>query len=113
MPDSVQKQKIRNGEVSGLHNVGWLRQAITAEKAKARFDRMGVDVKFTNPDGIDVLDTDTFLSGVSKLGIEGITSTDVLKKRVSLEIVARAEELLVDLRRQMRPRRNDPTGVLV
>ena len=104
---------IRNGEVNGLRNVGWLRQALAAEETKARFDRMGVDVKFTNPDGVDVLDTDTFLSGVSKLGIEGITSTDVLKKRIPLEIVARADELLVDLRRQMRPRRNDSAGVLV
>jgi hypothetical protein len=104
---------VRNGEVGGLRNVGWLRQALAAEDTKARFDRMGVDVKFTNPDGVDVLDTDTFLSGVSKLGIEGITSTDILKKRIPLEIIARADELLVDLRRQMRPRRNDPAGVLV
>ncbi len=104
-------EAIRDGRVSGLRNVNWLRQNIAARKANERFERIGLDVKFTNPDGIDLLNVDTF--NVPEIGIIGTDTTEIIRQRIRLEIVNNAKELLVDLRREMKPSRNNPVGVLV
>ena len=104
-------EAIRDGRVSGLRNVNWLRQNIAARKAIERFEQIGLDVKFTNPDGIDLLNVDTF--NVPEIGIIGTDTTEIIRQRIRLEIVNNAKELLVDLRREMKPSRNNPVGVLV
>ncbi len=104
---------VRDGRVSGLHNATWLKQALVAQDAKVRFDRMGVDVMFTNPDGIDLLNVDTFMSGLTNLNISGETAPEVLRKRIRMEIIDRAEELLLDVRREISPRKNDSKRTLV
>jgi hypothetical protein len=104
---------VRDGRVSGLHNVNWLRQSLAAEEAEERFIRTGVNVKFTNPDGIDLLNPDTFMSGLVGTGITGASPQDILRKRIQIEIVSKAETLLVDLRKEMKPKRTQSQGVLV
>ena len=104
-------EAIRDGRVNGLRNVNWLRQNIAARKANERFERIGLDVKFTNPDGIDLLNVDTF--NAPEIGIIGTDTTEIIRQRIRLEIINNAKELLVDLRREMKPSRNNPVGVLV
>jgi hypothetical protein len=100
---------IREGRISGLHNVNWLRQNIAAREANKRFQRIGLDVKFTNSDGIDLLNVDTFLM----TGVSAQNAAEAIRQRITMEIVNNAKELLVDLRRELKPSRNDPAGVLV
>ena len=104
---------VRDGRVSGLHNATWLKQALAAQDTKVRFDRVGVDVMFTNPDGIDLLNVDTFMSGLPNSGVSGETTPEILRKRIRMEIINRARELLTDVRRDINPRWNDPKGALV
>ena len=101
---------ISDGRVSGLRNVNWLRQHLAAQKEQERFDRLGVGVKFTNPDGIDLMNADSFTQGLTKINITGETPREVLGKRIRLEITMRADELLKDVRNQM-PKNS--AGVLV
>lgn len=104
-------EAVRDGRVNGLRNVNWLRQNIAARKANERFERIGLDVKFTNPDGIDLLNVDTF--NAPEIGIVGTDTTELIRQRIRMEIINNAKELLVDLRREMKPSRNNPVGVLV
>ena len=101
---------ISDGRVSGLRNVNWLRQHLAAQKEQERFNRLGVGVKFTNPDGIDLMNADSFTQGLTKINITGETPREVLGKRIRLEITMRADELLKDVRNQM-PKNS--AGVLV
>jgi hypothetical protein len=103
---------ISDGRVAGLRNVNWLRQHLAAQKAQERFNRLGVDVKFTNPDGIDLMNVDSFMSNLPG-AISSTTPADVLRKRIHLEIAERAAELLQDIRKEMKPNRNAAAGVLV
>ena len=103
---------ISEGRVTGLRNVNWLRQHLAAKKAQERFDRLGVGVKFTNPDGIDLMNVDSFMSNLPG-AIASTTPADVLRKRIHLEIAERAAELLQDIRKEMKPNRNASAGVLV
>ncbi len=100
---------VLDGRVTGLRNVNWLRQNIAARKANERFKRIGLDVKFTNPDGIDLMNVDTFLT----TGVSATNAAEAIRQRITMEIVNNAKELLVDLRREMKPSRNNPVGVLV
>ena len=100
---------VLDGRVTGLRNVNWLRQNIAARKANERFERIGLDVKFTNPDGIDLMNVDTFLT----TGVSATNAAEAIRQRITMEIVNNAKELLVDLRREMKPSRNNPVGVLV
>jgi hypothetical protein len=100
---------ILDGRVTGLRNVNWLRQNLAAREANKRFERIGLDVKFTNPDGIDLMNVDTFLT----TGVSSTNAADAIRQRITMEIVNNAKELLVDLRREIKPNRNNPVGVLV
>ena len=104
---------VSEGEVTGLRNVNWLRQHLAAQEAQGRFDRLGVGVKFTNPDGIDLMNVDSFTSGLQGTDISGTTALDVIRKRVHLEIKERADELLRDVRNNMKPNRSESVGMLV
>ena len=66
-------------------------------------------MKFTNPDGIDLMTVDTFLT----TGVSATNAAEAIRQRITMEIVNNAKELLVDLRREMKPSRNNPVGVLV
>ena len=104
---------INEGEITGLRNINWLRQHVAAKEAQERFDRLGVGVKFTNPDGIDLMNVDSFTSGLGLTDIPDVTPLAVLQKRVRMEIANRASEILRDIREQMKPSRNQTEGVLV
>ena len=67
-------------------------------------------MKFTNPDGIDLMNVDTFLT----TGVSATNAAEAIRQRITMEIIANAKELLKDLRQEMRPAiQNNPERVLV
>ena len=59
------------------------------------------------------MNVDSITSGLQGTDISGTTALDVIRKRVHLEIKERADELLRDVRNNMKPNRSESVGMLV